>query len=129
MKRAAVQWGIGRYLYNLEEGWADVHPGGNYSGKTPDNKWFKWSPPQLPKWAVPEGDVPKKYHVPEKEEPTEAGQLSPRQVAINRLAGLVETWSEKGKADMRERVPRLDLQGLYDLIADIEQDIVRDDML
>ena len=23
MKRAAVQWGIGRYLYNMEEAWAD----------------------------------------------------------------------------------------------------------
>ncbi|EHU15572.1 putative recombination domain protein [Escherichia coli DEC1A] len=24
MKRAAVQWGIGRYLYNLEEGFAQT---------------------------------------------------------------------------------------------------------
>jgi hypothetical protein len=53
MKRAAVQWGIGRYLYNLEEGFANVHEGGAYRGKTKEGKAFKWDPPELPKWALP----------------------------------------------------------------------------
>jgi hypothetical protein len=53
MKRAAVQWGIGRYLYRLEEGWANVHDGGQLSGKTRDGKWFRWDPPALPDWALP----------------------------------------------------------------------------
>lgn len=53
MKRAAVQWGIGRYLYDLEEGWAQVHDGGRFSAKTRDGKWFKWDPPALPEWATP----------------------------------------------------------------------------
>ncbi len=55
MKRAAVQWGIGRYLYNLEEGWVTVDDKGKFSGKLKTGKYFKWNPPSLPIWAVPEG--------------------------------------------------------------------------
>ena len=53
MKRAAVMWGVGRYLYDLEEGWARVHDGGRHSAKAKDGSWFKWDPPELPAWAVP----------------------------------------------------------------------------
>lgn len=53
MKRAAVQWGIGRYLYDLPEGWGVVSENGRYSAKTKDGKWFKWDPPVLPDWALP----------------------------------------------------------------------------
>ena len=56
MKRAAVQWGIGRYLYDLESGFADICDNGkHYVGA--DNKnnvpAFKWNPPALPPWALP----------------------------------------------------------------------------
>jgi hypothetical protein len=67
MKRAAVQWGIGRYLYDLPEGWAKVGPqGANYASgvkvrvkgadgrMTEERVTFKWDPPDLPKWALPE---------------------------------------------------------------------------
>lgn len=56
MKRAAVQWGIGRYLYDLTEGWADIcDNGANYVGKDDKNNVpaFKWNPPKLPTWALP----------------------------------------------------------------------------
>jgi hypothetical protein len=53
MKRAGVQWGIGRYLYNLDVTWANVHPNGKHSSKTKDNMWFKWDQPELPQWALP----------------------------------------------------------------------------
>lgn len=53
MKRAAVQWSIGRYLYNLEEGFAEVTDKGEYRGKTKEGKWFSWNPPKLPAWALP----------------------------------------------------------------------------
>jgi hypothetical protein len=53
MKRAAVQWGLGRYLYSLEEGWANVHEGGRLSARTKEGKWFRWDPPALPAWATP----------------------------------------------------------------------------
>ena len=55
IKRAAVHFGIGRYLYNLDEGWADVREDGKLSGNTKEGKWFKWNPPTLPAWALPGG--------------------------------------------------------------------------
>jgi hypothetical protein len=53
MKRAAVQWGIGRFLYRLDESFGNVHENGKLRGKTKDGKPFKWDPPQLPTWALP----------------------------------------------------------------------------
>ena len=56
MKRAAsTGWGIGRYLYNLEESWVEVTEKGKYSGKTKGGEWFHWNPPALPAWALPGG--------------------------------------------------------------------------
>jgi len=70
MKRAAVQWGIGRYLYKLdrnlaitsvdrkpkEQGWhyfsADGENGKNC--KKGERHTFYWRTPALPKWALPE---------------------------------------------------------------------------
>lgn len=54
IKRAAVQFGIGRYLYDLEEGWVTVCENGRYYGKTKTEKQFRWNPPELPAWALPE---------------------------------------------------------------------------
>jgi len=57
MKRAAVQWGIGRYLYNIEQSWANIHDNGKHRDKIKlkDKKevWIKWDPPALPEWALP----------------------------------------------------------------------------
>lgn len=53
MKRAAVQWGIGRYLYDLEEGFAQVSENGKHYAKTKDGHAFNWDPPKLPAWALP----------------------------------------------------------------------------
>lgn len=55
IKRAAVHFGIGRYLYNLDEGWADVCENGKLTGCTKEKKYFKWNPPKLPVWALPGG--------------------------------------------------------------------------
>ena len=58
MKRAAVQWGIGRYLYNLEEGFAVVsatRSQGFQYAKTKELGVFYWKPPVLPSWALPSG--------------------------------------------------------------------------
>lgn len=40
-KRAAVMWGVGRYLYYLENIWVDL------------DQWGKFTTPTLPKWAYP----------------------------------------------------------------------------
>lgn len=58
MKRAGVQWGIGRYLYHLPEGWATIHSEGRHHGKLPQKAGgdsFRWDPPGLPAWALPGG--------------------------------------------------------------------------
>lgn len=47
MKRAAYQWGIGRYLYNLPAQWCPIEPVG---------KSYRLSvTPTLPDWALPGG--------------------------------------------------------------------------
>ena len=51
MKRAVVNLGIGRYLYDLPEAWAVIDPNGKYDGKTKQGTRFRWNPPQLPAWA------------------------------------------------------------------------------
>ena len=55
MKRAAVQWGIGRYLYNLTEMFANISPNGKHFQSAKQGKYesFKWDAPQLPTWALP----------------------------------------------------------------------------
>lgn len=45
LKRAAVKWGIGRYLYRLPQSWCEYDP----------QKRQIVKPPQLPAWAVPQG--------------------------------------------------------------------------
>ena len=47
MKRAAYQWGIGRYLYNLPAVWMPLEQ----RGKT----YVLKQQPKLPAWALPEG--------------------------------------------------------------------------
>lgn len=56
MKRAGVQWGIGRYLYGLDAGFAKISADGTHSDKGKDGKYFYWTPPPLPDWALPEGE-------------------------------------------------------------------------
>lgn len=59
MKRAGAQWGIGRYLYYLDEAFAEVSEEGSkgwvYSTlKTDEGKRiYYWKPPLLPSWALP----------------------------------------------------------------------------
>ena len=42
-KRAAVKFGVGRYLYSIKCNWVDL------------DQWGKFTPPQLPIWATPDG--------------------------------------------------------------------------
>jgi len=71
MKRAAVQWGIGRYLYDLDTSWVAL------------DEWKHIiTVPSLPKWALPVGAEPKKKEAPEqaptKEQPKEAVKETPK---------------------------------------------------
>lgn len=79
MKRAAVQWGIGRYLYQLPATFANVNDKGSHRDKAKgaDKKdvWFKWDPPPLPAWALPEKS---KEAAMTAEQYNEIGKLSSR---------------------------------------------------
>lgn len=48
-KRSATMWGIGRYLYNLENIWVDIEKKGNSYVMTPTQTLV------LPAWALPGG--------------------------------------------------------------------------
>ena len=56
MKRTAVQFGIGRYLYKLPTSFANVSDSkqkGWMKGRTKSQKNFWWEIPTLPAWALP----------------------------------------------------------------------------
>lgn len=58
MKRAGAQWGIGRYLYRLDETFAEVaeKSGGrtwNYAKDKGSGQVYYWKTPDLPGWALP----------------------------------------------------------------------------
>ena len=59
MKRAGVQWGIGRYLYNVTVMWGEVSTAGKLNGQWKDKQgnkhYFKYNSPKLPTWALPNG--------------------------------------------------------------------------
>jgi len=58
MKRAAVQWGVGRYLYDLPTSFAQTSlektDGWNKVFDKNSKKNFWWKNPQLPSWALPQ---------------------------------------------------------------------------
>lgn len=63
MKRAAVLWGVGRYLYDLDTFWADCqtekpqNANAWEKAKTKDGTWFYWKAPSLPKKYLPQKDI------------------------------------------------------------------------
>lgn len=105
MKRAAVQWGIGRYLYGLDEGKAIVYPkyqaDAHYQPKNEKKKIpaFYWNPPALPDWALTEEEkgksaalaaqkVPNPLAKPET--PPEGGVSGPTSDECKRLFGVAK---------------------------------------
>ena len=87
MKRTGAQWGIGRYLYYLDETFATTFdtpgPGLRYA-KLPEKHGgaaYYWQPPELPGWALP---IEPEYEVTEAE-----------------LTGLKKAWREKFAADVK----------------------------
>ena len=62
MKRTGVQWGIGRYLYQFDVGFAtvipcanrrDLKPGFMFHQNKKKQEIFQWKPPALEAWALP----------------------------------------------------------------------------
>ena len=57
LKRAAVHWGIGRYLYDLPMVWCHLKPKGQVYHRTKSGKAMYWDPPKLPSWAMPKRET------------------------------------------------------------------------
>jgi hypothetical protein len=97
-KRAGVPWGIGRYLYNLTEDFAECIPyksggvpkgyhRGNGKDKAGKEFYFFWKEPILPNWALPAPiagavtqDLKKPTMTPEQR--AAAGLLSAEQIDV-----------------------------------------------
>lgn len=75
-KRAGVPWGIGRYLYNLDEAFIETSTSKKQDWRyQPENKKkhlpaFYWKTPPLPKWALPDG-------APKEQPPATAAKQQP----------------------------------------------------
>ncbi len=87
MKRAAVQWGIGRYLYDIGETWAVIAGNGSHYANCKikvDGKeeWasFNWDAPKLPDHALPENE--RKVQPTKKPTPAPAAKTEPPKVGL-----------------------------------------------
>lgn len=123
MKRAAYQWGIGRYLYNLPATWVPIKPVGK--------SFVIVQEPTLPTWALPKGyKAEQSAKQPPKQSPkqspdeevltnAELGQLNKLCVddngELNQLqAGrLKDIYSAKGYGSFRE-IKRKDFKEILD---------------
>ena len=117
MKRAAVQWGIGRYLYKLEESWINANENGAYRGKTKDGTTFKWDAPELPAWALPKGSKSEPHSEPKPKKPVV--QFTDKQKAE------MKKWNdgtfskvELDKFKKQTTAPGADINGLVQWYAD-----------
>lgn len=116
MKRAAVQWGIGRYLYNLDQTWVNINDRGQNFINTKvkvggKEEWVKgyWDLPKLPAWALPENyehketapkmndEIDYPFDIDESVIPPEEPKETVDEVAARRLR------EEKQKADKNEQ--------------------------
>lgn len=89
-KRSAVQWGIGRYLYELEEGFAVISDSGLYSAKIVDKQtgaemWVKWSPPKLGQEFLPASKMPVKPTSPDARQ--NSHKILPSTEAVESIVG------------------------------------------
>lgn len=115
MKRAAVQFGIGRYLYSLEEGWAEISPerqGWPFRrANTKDLGTFYWAPPALPDWALP-------LDMRKEKEPASP---PPEKHADKPNGGMPNSMSEMGEAMTAKRNLSAEFTGkLIDRVAQLE---------
>lgn len=75
IKRSAVLFGVGRYLYKLKDSWADITENGRFSGQTKEKDRFKWNPPKLPDWALPTNSTETEHSTKHKENQDNSADL------------------------------------------------------
>ena len=114
MKRAAVQWGIGRYLYKLEESWINANENGAYRGKTKDGTTFKWDAPALPAWALPKGyDVKRESHVEQKQTKKNVIHFTDEQKTEMKKWAAGDVFTSDELADIKKRLCGSDWEKVF----------------
>lgn len=118
-KRAAVLWGIARYLYDLPEGWAVIDEKGRYyQAARTDKKTgttvpaFRWNPPTLPSWALPTADgqaTPDTGAAADEPTPDQHATLS-------ELLAAPGMWSQGAKETIAEKALRCATREQFDLL-------------
>lgn len=89
MKRAAVQWGIGRYLYKLDATFADCtmerQRGAEWHQAKSGQTIFYWKAPALPAWALPTSGttMPPRQPAPPPQKP------APQQKPVDKVTALL----------------------------------------
>lgn len=108
IKRAGYSWGIGEYLYDLEANWAKIHEDGRFKSeikyKDSNNReareWVRWDPPELPDWALPQGEaVERKQETAKTEAPQDEDGLYPEPVR-NRANLIYQKLKQAYEADL-----------------------------
>jgi hypothetical protein len=107
MKRAGAQWGMGRYLYSIPEGFAEFVEKGNHYGytkiKDDTQKGRYWNPPTLPRWALPsDGKAPEP-----KASPAEVDAPKPEQPATEPGPKVVNVDQNESISSLRDKAKAL----------------------
>ena len=110
MKRAAVQWGIGRYLYDLEEGWINESENGAHRGKTKDGTTFKWDAPKLPAWALPKGTKSESHSEPKQ---TKKSKFTDEQTESMKKWASGDVFTSDELADIKKRLGGSDWEKVF----------------
>ncbi len=117
MKRAGSILGIGRYLYQLPEGFAEISDSGKYYQSANKNKGtpaFKWNPPALPGWALPGKSKEKGNHAAAMEHIGSIDNLSSILKFRNQQA--MKAWTDAELKEQNKAVKNIE-KGLKEKIA------------
>ena len=120
LKRAAVKFGIARYLYQLDEDFADCTQEKKrgdkwHKAKTKSNDYIYWKEPQLPGWALP-GDQQDKQKLLDQVRELFQGKNS----KIAQGAATDELKSEGLGADL-SKIPELPADKLQNIINEVNK--------
>ena len=119
MKRAAYQWGIGRYLYKLTAQWMPL--------KQQGNSYVLAGTPKLPNWALPEGCVEEKTTEKPKQETKAQDNQIKKLFALTREKDLSpeqmkEIMQAKFNKTSSKELTKKEASQLIDMISDVEKE-------
>ncbi|MEK5071663.1 Rad52/Rad22 family DNA repair protein [Sporosarcina sp. FSL K6-1508] len=126
LKRAGVQWGIGRYLYDIQPFWVELKKRGEHNvyGNFKINKVDTFlegyfDTPKLPQWALPSGQAPAP------QQPMATPTEQPSQQQQNKIEIKKELTAEEKQSKALFLVNQLleSLQMPYEYIAPLLQEI------